>query len=83
MNKAFTYITIAAILGLCIILIPSIFLGDYEDARAHYWDSSLDEPISSTDVKILGISFLIASVIFILFKRGPGKGNLPPLIRHT
>jgi len=83
MNKAFSYMIVATILGLSIILIPTIFLGDYENVHAHYWGSSYDEPISSNDITILGATFLIASVIFILFKREPGKGNLPPLIRHT
>jgi hypothetical protein len=83
MNRAFTYITIAAILGLSITLIPTLLLGAYEDAQAHSWGVNSEEPISSTEIKILGVSFLIASAIFILFKRDPGKSPLPPLLRHT
>jgi hypothetical protein len=83
LNRTPVYIAIAAILGLSITLIPAVLTGAYEEVNARFLDNSQDEPVSSTDVKVLGVSFLIASIIFILFKREPGKDNLPPLIRHA
>ena len=83
LNKIFTCTIMAAILGLVAILIPAILLNIYTDVQGRTLDSNIGEPISPTDAKALGICFIIASVIFILFKRESGKGVQPPLMRHT
>ncbi len=84
MNKAIGYTAIAITLGLAIILVPTWFFihldqqGQFmnlyvtERSATPPWLYSQDnniQPISPVDMEILGISFVVASIVYILFKR--------------
>lgn len=103
LNKALGYTTFAIILGLAMILIPTVlFVGVSEHGNLvetlqqitraaglsqqflDYSDQSRVEPVSSEEVNVLGISFAVASVIYILSKRRRSRQSrmLPPIRQY-
>lgn len=85
MNKALLYVVIAIALGLAMTLIPtSLFLvkadqygkiiprfARIEDFVPPLLDSEQNhvETVSPREVEVLGISFVVASIVYVLFKR--------------
>ncbi|MFQ6068097.1 MAG: hypothetical protein ACE5KD_00985 [Candidatus Bathyarchaeia archaeon] len=96
MNKALAYITAAIVLGLVMTLIPTWFFvvkanrDEKLGARTSAWklplldysEQNRIETVSSRDVEILSISFIVASIVYVLFKRRIHKHDyIWPLIR--
>lgn len=85
MNKALLYVVIAIALGLVMTLIPTyLFLvkadqygkiiprfASIEDFVPPLLDSEQNhvETVSPREMEILGISFVVASIVYVLFKR--------------
>ena len=82
MNKAMPYIVLALFLGLLLILVPTwFFLVKADEQGTHtmvftrqlplidYAERNHIETLSFKEVEVLGISFVIALVVFVLFKR--------------
>ena len=80
MKKILVYSVVAVVLGLSLMLVPLITLA--EKTGNHYLmphslseqlekieGASADPKYSMSDVKILGFSFLVASVMYLLFRR--------------
>lgn len=96
MNKALVYITAALILGLAMTLLPTWFLlarADQQEKSAQILAQHIPflenteqnhvETVSPREVEALGISFVAASVIYILFKRRtPRRDYVWPPIRQ-
>jgi hypothetical protein len=97
-NKALGYVAVAVILGLSLILVPTyLFLVKAGDQGFFSGQGSLAarlpligqseysdhvEKVSATDLEVLGVSFVIASVVYILFKRKtPRHDYMWPLSR--
>ncbi len=88
MKKTLLYIAIAIVLGLLMTLIPTwLFLveADEQGKLTETFGRRLPflgpsernhvEPISTRDVETLGISFIIASIIYVLFRRKTPRRN--------
>ena len=91
MNRALGHVVIAVVLGLALILVPTyLFLVQASDQgsfsgqdllaaklplieRSEY--SNHVEKVSAKELEVLGVSFVIASVVYILFKRKTPRHN--------
>jgi len=97
-NKALRYIAVAVTLGLALILVPtylylvqasgqhSFSSPDLSAARLPLIGQSEHvnhvERVSARELEVLGMSFVIASVVYLLFKRKPPRHDyLWPLPR--
>jgi hypothetical protein len=85
MNRGLLYIVIAIVLGLAMTLVPtSLFLVNADRYRKampcfagieDFVPPLLDleqnhvETVSPREVEILGVSFVVASIVYVLFKR--------------
>jgi hypothetical protein len=83
-NKALGYVVVAVILGLALILVPTYlflvqasdlgyFSGQGSFGQSEY--SNHVEKVSARELEVLGVSFVIASVVYILFKRKTPRHN--------
>jgi len=97
-NKALGYVVVAVFLGLALTLIPTyFFLVQASDQVPSFGQNSFGaklplierseyanhvEKVSAKELEVLGISFVIASGVYILFKRKTPRHNyLWPLSR--
>jgi hypothetical protein len=97
-NKALWYVVVAVILGLALILVPTyLFLVKAVDQGSSSGQRSLAarlpligqseysdhvEKVSAKELEVLGVSFVVASVVYILFKRRtPRRNYMWPLLR--
>lgn len=82
MNKTLAYVVIAIILGLAMTLTPTWLFFAKADQRGErregwwsvqtlpdYSGQNHVETVSSKEVEVLGISFVVASIVYFLFKR--------------
>jgi hypothetical protein len=90
-NKALGYVVVAVILGLALILVPTyLFLVQASDLGSFSGRGSFGaklpligqseysnhvEKVSAKELEVLGVSFVIASVVYILFKRKTPRYN--------
>ena len=90
MNKAMPYMVLALFLGLLLILVPTwFFLVKADEQGTHtmvftrqlplidYAERNHIETLSFKEVEVLGISFVIALVVFVLFKRRSSNDYYP------
>lgn len=91
MNKALGYVVVAVVLGLALILVPTyLFLVQASDQVPFSGQGSFGarfplierseyanhvEKVSAKELEVLGTSFVIASVVYILFKRKTPRHN--------
>ena len=91
MNKALGYVVVAVVLGLALILVPTyLFLVQASDQVPSFGQGSFGarfplierseyanhvEKVSAKELEVLGTSFVIASVVYILFKRKTPRHN--------
>ena len=96
MNKALGYAVIAVILGLVLTLVPAyLFIANASDQGwspeqrsftlkfplIGQSDSNHIEKVSAKELEVLGVGFVVASAVYILFKRRTPRRNyvwLPP-----
>ncbi|UCH32073.1 MAG: hypothetical protein JSV05_01375 [Candidatus Bathyarchaeota archaeon] len=94
MNKTLSYVILALLLGLTMILGPTWFFLVRADQNEisimiftrqlpliDYTEQNHIETISFKEAEVLSISFVVALVVFILFKRRSPDGHyswLPP-----
>jgi len=92
MNKALVYAVTAISLGIVMMLLPTWFFleGDVHPQLSYaltrlasgqtplieYQERDLSDPISSREVGILGVSFVAASIVYMLFRRTPRQNRI-------
>ncbi|MDH5634959.1 MAG: hypothetical protein OEY30_03930 [Candidatus Bathyarchaeota archaeon] len=98
MNKALGYVVVAVVLGLALIIVPTyLFLVQASDQGSFSGQDSFSarfplierseysnhvEKVSAKELEVLGVSFVIASVVYVLFKRKtPRHDYMWPLLR--
>jgi hypothetical protein len=81
MKKTLLYIAIAVILGLSLTIVPLITLAEIKTGDTYVMPQSLSGQLeklegshanmtssNATDVEVLGVSFVIALVVYVVFK---------------